>query len=594
MNPGPIVYDGLWRCLCPAFPSRTALRTLSRTPRTIATQRLPSRLPPPRNSQLSISHHPVAFQTRSYASKAPLAPRSSKRPLAELSTPELYEKLRDKGLAGKPEPVKEIIKILVKDRGEKPNLGIYAPLLQSFASCSEGTAGKVRKVLGEMREGGLELDVGACHCVLEALAIHPDYLLRDDILAYMKERWFSLTESGHHMVAAGMLKDRLFEQALEKIDQMIGERVRVRPWLLDMFIYTLMDYGEVEEAYRMLRLRQKISKEHLSYTLWMNMLDCASRHHHTELVNLIWESQVQTSIIKPSTGTCINVLSMAGRAGNIRLATDVFRILAERGTVFNVHHYETLLEAYVTAEDLKSAVTLVVIMHEANVKIEEGTLSLLHRYLVQDETRAMTAFTVLQGLEQSGRVVPTAAVNACLRASIYANRLSEAIEIYKALHTVSRSGPDVSTFNSLLKGCELTSRKELALFVATEMVELGIKPVAKTYDRLVRVCAKTGALDDAFAYYEEMMGQEMVPTIEMYRELVGKGCEMGDPRTPALLEHMERLGLAMRTERNMVMNAFGRKEFGGKQSSEQGREQGILPNLIQATEADEGRMGMER
>ena len=60
-----------------------------------------------------------------------------------------------------------IVRILIKDRGERPNVRLYAGILHSFVSPEMGTAGKVRKVLEEMEEEGIELDSGACHCVLE-------------------------------------------------------------------------------------------------------------------------------------------------------------------------------------------------------------------------------------------------------------------------------------------------------------------------------------------------------------------------------------------------------------------------------------------
>jgi hypothetical protein len=66
-----------------------------------------------------------------------------------------------------------IVRILVKDRRERPNVRLYAAILHSFSSPAEGTAGKVRKVLEEMAKGGIDLDAGTCHCVLEVSWEHP-------------------------------------------------------------------------------------------------------------------------------------------------------------------------------------------------------------------------------------------------------------------------------------------------------------------------------------------------------------------------------------------------------------------------------------
>lgn len=114
----------------------------------------------------------------------------------------------------------------------------------------------------------------------QTLAVHPDYLLRNEILEYMRERWFSLSDRGHNMVVAGLLRDRLFEQALEKIGEMVSQRVQVEGWLWDKTMWLLLDYGEIEEAYQTLLLRQNNGNGKLTTALWTHFLDCAAQVHH--------------------------------------------------------------------------------------------------------------------------------------------------------------------------------------------------------------------------------------------------------------------------------------------------------------------------
>jgi hypothetical protein len=137
-----------------------------------------------------------------------------------------------------------ICRVLIKDRGEQPNKEMYAALLHSFVDPKTGTAGKLRKVLEEMgfwndTDGALvgqpkiELDARGCECVLEVLAVHPDYLLRDEILEYMKSRWFNLSDRARNFVVAGMLRDRHFEHALMTLEEMVRNKARVESWLFD-------------------------------------------------------------------------------------------------------------------------------------------------------------------------------------------------------------------------------------------------------------------------------------------------------------------------------------------------------------------------
>lgn len=267
-----------------------------------------------------------------------------------------------------------------------------------------------------------------------------------------------------------------------------------------------------------------------------------------DAVNHVWTSQVVHSYLKPPTGTCVHVLNMAARVGDVKLATDVFRILSERQAVFEQHHYEMLLETYLMSGDLKAALSVAVIMQEALPKIDEAAVSALYRYLMEDHSRPLEAFELLQNLENSGRKVPTAAVNACMQASVQLGRLEEAVEIYKALHTVSRAGPNTKSFNILFQGCHKAGRKELAMFLAGEMIQLGVVPDAMTYDRLVLVCCTSNDVHDAFLYYEEMKAQGHVPRNGTFEKLINTGIEAADTRTPAVLKDWQGLGLGVKRE----------------------------------------------
>lgn len=234
-------------------------------------------------------------------------PRSSRdqRPrgkvaLSQLPTYILYEHARDEGAKGNWEEVMNICRVLLKDRGEQPNKEMYAAILHSFVDSKNGTAGKVRKVLEEMGfwnktdeallgRPKIELDAWGCECVLEVLAVHPDFILRNEILEYMKSRWFMLSDRARNFVIAGMLRERHFEQALESLDDMVRNKARVEGWLFDKAIWMLLEFGEVEEAFYVLRLKESAKSKsngtgavELSNALWGALLDAAA---HKQLVS---------------------------------------------------------------------------------------------------------------------------------------------------------------------------------------------------------------------------------------------------------------------------------------------------------------------
>jgi hypothetical protein len=184
------------------------------------------------------------------------------------------------------------------------------------------------------------------------------------------------------------------------------------------------------------------------------------------------------------------------------------------------------MEAYINSSDLAAALSVVVIMHESGLKVTADSIGPIYFFLVQDPDRPMEAFNLLRNFEAKGRQVPVAAVNVCLHASVHLLRLEEAIEIYKALHTVVKSGPNTDTFNILFQGCHRAARKELAMFLASEMSQLGLKPDKITYDRLVLVCIQSDDMNDAMLYYEEMRGQGWGLRRGTFEAVIKKGIEV--------------------------------------------------------------------
>ncbi|PVI01847.1 hypothetical protein DM02DRAFT_670980 [Periconia macrospinosa] len=561
MPPRPFINDALWRCLCPRFSQTSTLAPAGSATRNRTLQcKPPTKTSKPHSREYSTSSqasdHPFASWNISPNSPntiprfPPTNPRRSLKqevPLVQLPTPELYERLRIDGAAGKFDDVMSIIRILIKDRREVPNSYMYTAVLHSFASCDNGTGGKIRKVLEEMRESGVDLDGRGAECVLEALAVHPDHLLRTEILDYMRERWFNLSDRAHNFVVAGQMRERLFEQALEGLENMVKERIKVESWLWDMIIWLLLEYKEPEETFYVLRLRQSVEGygAKLSNVMWLQLLEAASKRHLAEGVSMVWDTQVVPGYIKPPTGTCLNVLSVASRSGNVKLATDVFRVLTERGTVFTSHHYEALIECYLTAQDLPAALSVILIMHDSGLRVTVDSLNPLYAHLSVDPSLPFQAFRLLQEQAAAGKKIPIAAVNTCIQACIprrNAVRLSEAIEIYKALHTVCPGGPNTDTFNLLFQGCQRTSRKELAMYFTGEMLKLGVKPNRITYDRLILVCAQTGDIEDALLYYEEMRGMGWVPRPRTFEVLITESVEKKDERAVAVTRDYGEIG----------------------------------------------------
>lgn len=366
------------------------------------------------------------------------------------------------------------------------------------------------------------------------------------MLDELQSRWFPLTNDGWHDVVAGCIRDRQVEIALDKLEQMQSMGITVQPWIHDLFVYTFCDNGDFDEVLRIMRYRVDNRELDLSASLWYYILDTASQAYHHDATLYVWRKRVESGYLNPPSGICINVLNTAARHGNFRLATDVFRVLGNRTNSLQAYHYEALLESYLAASDLSTALSVLTIMAASPVPPTEATTRPLFIYLRDEPTRPSQALDSLRNLHKASKPIPTVAINAIIEASIYQNNLSFAIDTYKILHTLCTGGPTTATFNALFRGCSKAGRKDLAMFLASEMLVLKVEPDALTYDRLVLVCIDGPSaedLDDAWKYLEETKGREWWPRRGTLIAMTRRLCERGDERVWGLVEEMEGRGM---------------------------------------------------
>ncbi len=347
-------------------------------------------------------------------------------------------------------------------------------------------------------------------------------------------------------MVAGLVRDRQLEIALDTLGRMRKERVRIEPWLYDMMIYALCSAEEFDSAVTLMEYRMSDGELNISGSLWHYLLDTASRTLHHAATLFAYKARVETSYLNPPAGICINVLSTAARSGDTYLATSVLRVLGQRsGNPIQLHHYEALLETYMVSKDLRTALTLLTIMTAAGHRPTESSTRPIFTHLCQSDTLPARALAMLADLREQDRKVPVQAVNVIMQANIAHRDLAAALEIYKTLHTISPGlGPNTATFNNLFRGCAQAARKDLAMFLASEMLALKVAPDALTYDRLILVCLNSESnIYDAWRYFEEMKALDWWPRDGTVVALVRRACEDGDARVWRLLDDLKRRGL---------------------------------------------------
>lgn len=247
----------------------------------------------------------------------------------------------------------------------------------------------------------------------------------------------------------------------------------------------------------------------------------------------------------------VAVLNLAARYSDPELATSAIRILSGRRSALTVFHYEPLLAAYAGAGDLKTAFRVLVIMTKAGIETNTSTTRPLYLKLSESIETAQSGWTQLEALVQDGHSIPLAAANVVIEACIKVGPFQQAVELYKGLHEICENGPNTETFNVLLQGASKQDRKDLSVFIASEMQALGIKPDILTYDRLILACLyQQEDYEDAFKYLEEMIevGADQPDGGWWMRRgtatiLIKRCVEKNDPRAFELLDEMARRGL---------------------------------------------------
>ncbi|ESZ90488.1 hypothetical protein SBOR_9118 [Sclerotinia borealis F-4128] len=592
-----IPIDGLWRCLCPSINTFIFARpvTFNQLPRKVLNRplvknkKLPTCLKRPFHTTTA---HSLPVLNGQYVPRSrhhkPKIHGPKPINLGKLNNEEIHDRLRQlKTEEGAYSQVAEVVEYLVKVRQEKPALIHYDALIAANADAEHGSAEVVRTLLEEMKGLRIGGDSGLYHTVLQVLAIHPDYLLRTQILEEMKERWYGLSPTGWHNLVIGLLRDRQYEMVMDKFEQMQASQIEIQPWLYDILFFRLCELDELDETLRLLQTRYQTPP--LTMHMYYHMLDSFASAFHYEGTSYIWRLFVETSEINPADGTCTAVLNCAARHADPNLATSAIGILSKRSTVLGVHHYEALLDAYVGAQDIKTSFRILNIMTKAGLTPDANSTRSIYLFLTSSSFQALAGWDILKSLKKDGYTIPIAAVNVVLEAVIVTNNISHntdhAMNIYKELHTICDVGPNIETFNTILRGLGhySTGSKPKAMFLASEIQALNLKPDELTYDRLILICLQpeNADFDDCFRYLEEMMlvgkdkvdsggrrGWWMRPGTVV--ALVKRCVENGDERCWQLMEDMKERGMANEYTRLQVWTDIHWPQKGGRASFKKG------------------------
>ena len=564
MRKASLIADGLWQCLCPRFTPQVPLTRLSqqfyynpKQKRLLSGDVVEHKPIPITNGTSSVRTQDdpaIPWKSRKRVGKlsrlrwgierrpdngtAEKWERLDYKRWSEMSTPELYSELHAMASRGRYSKTHNIIDLLARARHEPPNLKLFSAKILVNVHDTKGSAVAVAETLKELRSEDLQPDLGLCHDVLRVLAIHPDYLLQTEILDYMRQRWFSVSVVGEHDIVVSLLADHQYELALDRLERMCSEDIVVQSWLQDMTVHVLLENEEVETAFRFMKASVNRNEDYISPAAWYQLLGVASGNYHYDATVYTWRLRVGAGYLNPPSGICINVLNTAARYGDTQLATDVLRVLGDRGTTFGHEHYEALIDSYATHGDIDTALRVLCLMDSQNVRPDSGTTRTIIQAIKSSKGQTDKAFQCLQKLKSTSQKVPIAALNVIIEATVQQERQSEAFEQYQALHDICDQGPNTDTFNILLRGCR--KDKKQAIFIASEMRALEVPANELTYDRMLLACLLSDNEDheDAMRYYVETKSQGWKLRRGTHFMLLKRCVEAVDMRAPEILKDM--------------------------------------------------------
>ncbi|TLS28818.1 hypothetical protein PpBr36_01028 [Pyricularia pennisetigena] len=386
---------------------------------------------------------------------------------------------------------------------------VEEPLLRAQIR-HEGSCEVVTHVLSEAQESGYNLTSTSLHLALRALATHPDYILRDRLLEIMKHQYIELTPDGHVSVVLGLLRDGQYEMAIDRLEQALREEVEIPTWVYDVFLFVFAELGFHDEVIRIINHhlinRKGTDLDWPSANTCYFLLDKCSKAHHYESTKFIWNLAVP-KMFNPPDGMLENVLCSAAKGLDPLLGSQAIRILATRGNKLSWQHYEPLIGCYAGAGEEEKAFNVLCIMHRAGIKPESGTTRPIYLLLKSKEVHELLETVRLLFRLKSQGDVPIAAFNVVLEAILEKNGLAQAMDFYSRVRLIVKSGPDVETFNTILRMIYSEGQDrslETIAFLMEEMKAIGVMPDRFTYEHVIHNLARAGKPELALEYLQEM------------------------------------------------------------------------------------------
>ncbi|KAL2850607.1 hypothetical protein BJY01DRAFT_245446 [Aspergillus pseudoustus] len=360
-----------------------------------------------------------------------------------------------------------------------------------------------------MGQNDIPLDSGALHAALQALAVHPDYMLRQDVLRAMRDRWLPLSTDGWHYVVAGLIREHQFELALDHIANMERKDIVVKGWLHSLLVYYLCECREFGQILELLRTRLEQGYS-VTQELWMHILSSATAARHLRTIRFIWKRVVDLGSLHPEPHLCNRALEIATESGDTKLGRSILLFLSNSGVPLEPWHYEKLCHMHVVSNNVYASLKVLCEMDKAGHTVQSRSVAPIFKHCIARKIRPREVWTHLKDLKSKGQPIPLA----CARVVIDLYRedawsdpfeVDDGIAFYKELYTLYPRKLDAATFNALIRMCRVTKDADSAMFVLHEMAGSQVMPDAVTFGHLIMLCVECENFESAGLYLDDLL-----------------------------------------------------------------------------------------
>ncbi|KAI5283078.1 hypothetical protein KEM54_002433 [Ascosphaera aggregata] len=439
-----------------------------------------------------------------------------------------------------------ILREMLTERRLKPDVGYYKALILSNTDAAAGSAHQIRALLDEMEANHIPADSPTLHAALRALAVHPDYILRQDVLRMLRNRWLSVSPMGWHYIVVGLIRENQFEMALHAISTMEAKHIQLNEWVFDLLIYSLCNVEEYDAILDLMKSRTEWGGD-ISPTLWFHLLDRASFAMHEPCVELCWKTKVETGLIYPSFGICAQVLRITARSGNAKLANAVFRTMQARKSPRSIDHYESLIDTYLTSHDLENAICVLCELSRMTMFVSESSSRSILSRLISLNRPGEDYWELLKTIAVRRKIdIPPAVANLVFEYCAHRQTMTLAMRLFQDYHTLVPAGPDSETVNYCIAGCRAAmdsvdeafrKQSKLAGWFLQEMIDLKILPNRRSYEEIILWCLASKKYEEAWNYFQEMLDNRFEITSKVAKTIRTMCFEVNDVHAKKLQTH---------------------------------------------------------